>query len=267
MEESMDLQLKGKSALVTGASRGLGFATALCLAQEGVRVMINARQAVPLEQARQSIAKETGASVFALAGDLQDSAFPAALVQESIKALGGLDLLFVNAGGPASGLFETLDDATWQKSVDLTLMSAVRLIRAALPALKQSSAASVVTMTSYSIKQPIPNLLLSNSLRAAVIGLTKSLSFELADTGIRFNSILPGWTETERVQEIMAFRAKQNQTSIAEEMQKIIKDIPLGRMAQPQEFARAAVFLASPAASYIQGTTLTVDGGITKSTF
>ncbi len=146
-------------------------------------------------------------------------------------------------------------------------MSHVRLIRAALPHLRKSSAASVLTITSYTVKQPAPNLVLSNSVRAATVGLTKSLAMELGKENIRFNSILPGWTATERVQELMAFRAKSNNTTAEEEVAKQTAEISLGRMARPEEFANAAVFLVSPAASYIHGVALAVDGGIIKGTF
>jgi 3-oxoacyl-[acyl-carrier protein] reductase len=180
--------------------------------------------------------------------------------------MGGLDLLVTNAGGPPAGKFDSFDDAAWQKGIDLSLMSHVRMIRAALPYLRNSPVASVLTITSYSVKQPIPNLVLSNSVRAATVGLTKTLALELGSEGIRFNSILPGWTETERVHELMKARAEMNNTSIDEEIRKQAEDSPIGRMAKPEEFANAAVFLLSPAASYITGVMLTVDGGMYKGT-
>ncbi|PIZ26421.1 MAG: 3-oxoacyl-ACP reductase, partial [Chloroflexi bacterium CG_4_10_14_0_8_um_filter_57_5] len=186
--------------------------------------------------------------------------------QQTMQAFGGLDILITNAGGPPAGAFESFDEAAWQKAIDLSLMSHVRLIRAALPDLRKSSAASVLTMTSYSVKQPLPNLVLSNSIRAATVGLTKTLALELGRDGIRFNSILPAWTETERVYELMSFRAKQNGTTVEEEIAKQSKDSPLGRMGRPEEFANAAMFLVSPAASYITGVMLTVDGGMYKGT-
>lgn len=146
-------------------------------------------------------------------------------------------------------------------------MSHVRLIRAALPVLRKSSTPSVLTVASYTVKQPVLNLVLSNSIRAATVGLTKSLALELGKENIRFNSILPGWTETERVLELMTFRAKNNNTTLDEERARQTAEIPLGRMGQPQEFANAAVFLVSPAASFIHGVALAVDGGILKGTF
>jgi len=262
----MDLKLDGKRALVTGASRGLGFATARGLAHEGVRLAINSRSQAKINQAVESLSLETGRPVIGLTGDLSNPDVPAQIVAQAAEALGGLDILVTNAGGPPAGAFDSFDEAAWQKAIDLSLLSHVRLIRAALPHLKKSAAASVLTVTSYSVKQPIPNLVLSNSIRAATVGLTKSLALELGPAGIRFNSILPGWTETERVTELMSFRAKQNGTTIEEEIAKQSKDSPLGRMGRPEEFANAAVFLVSPAAGYITGVMLTVDGGMYKGT-
>lgn len=262
----MDLGLKGKRALVTGASRGLGYATALALAKEGCRVAINSRDESKVKAAAEKIASGTGTQVIGLAGDLSDPSIPEKLVTQTVEAFGGLDLLFTNAGGPPPGAFETHDEAAWQKAIDLSLMSHVRLIRAALPYLRKSDAASVLTVTSMSVKQPIVNLVLSNSVRAATVGLTKTLAIELGSDGIRFNSILPGWTETERVIELMTARATTNKTTVQEEVAKQSTESPLGRMGRPEEFANTAVFLLSPAASYITGVMLNVDGGMYKGT-
>jgi len=262
----MDLQLKHLRVLVTGASRGLGYATALGLAREGAQVAINSRNAVSAQKAALSIAQETGAITVGIAGDVTEASEPARLIELAAETLGGLDILITNASGPPSGKFESFDDATWQKAIDLSLMSHVRLIRAALPHLRQSRSPSVLTITSYSVKQPIPNLVLSNSIRAATVGLTKTLALELGVEGIRFNSILPGWTETERVTELMQYRAQTNGTSVEEEIARQSQESPFKRMARPQEFANAAVFLVSPAASYITGVMLTVDGGMYKGT-
>ena len=262
----MDLGLKGKIALLTGASSGLGFATAQTLAAEGVRLAINSRNAEKLEKARAELA-ETGAEVFTLPGDLSDPATPASLVKATLAAYGGLDLLFTNAGGPPPLRFEDVDDAAWQSAVELAFLSHARLIRAALPALRQSETPAVLTVTSVSVKQPIPALVLSNSVRAATVGLTKTLALELGEEGIRFNSILPSWTQTERVEQLLADRAQRNGTTRAQEIEKQNQQSALGRMATPQEFANAAAFLLSPAASYITGVMLTVDGGSYKGTF
>jgi len=262
----MDLHLNDKRAFITGSSRGLGYATALALAKEGSRLAINSRDQARVSAAAAKISAETGEEVFGLVGDLADPAVPERLVNEAVNRLGSLDILVTNAGGPPSGEFESFDEADWQKAVDLSLMSHVRLIKAALPHLRQSKAASVLTITSYSVKQPIPNLVLSNSIRAATVGLTKSLALELGRDGIRFNSILPGWTNTERVLELMTFRAKKNGTTVEYEIDNQSKDSPLGRMGTPEEFANAAIFLVSTAASYITGVMLTVDGGMYKGT-
>jgi len=234
----MDLHLKELRALVTGSSRGLGYAVAFALAQEGCRVAINGREEAKVSATARRLAAETGAQVIALAGDVSDPDVPERLVGESARALGGLDILITNAGGPPAGAFESFNEAAWQKAIDLSLLSHVRLIRAALPHLKQSKFASVLTVTSYSVKQPIPNLVLSNSIRAATAGLTKSLALELGMAGIRFNSILPGWTETERVYELMKSRAALNHTTLEEEIANQSRESPLGRMGQPEEFAK-----------------------------
>ena len=262
----MDLQLNGKRALVLGASRGLGFATARGLALEGVQLAINSRYRENIESAARRLSIEVGESVIPIPGDLSDPTSPTEVTQSAVKTLGGLDILLRNSGGPPAGDFESFHDEDWSKAVDLNLLSHVRSIRAALPHLRKSESASVLTITSYSVKQPIPHLVLSNTIRAATVGLTKTLALELGADGIRFNSILPGWTKTERVYELMTHRAKMNGTTIEEEFSKQAKESPFERMAEPEEFANAAVFLVSPAASYITGVMLTIDGGMYKGT-
>jgi 3-oxoacyl-[acyl-carrier protein] reductase len=262
----MDLGLKDKKALVTGASRGLGYAVAETLSGEGCLVAINGRTSEKINASAERLSGQTHGKVIGLAGDVTLPNVPAELVKEAVEKLGGVDILVCNAGGPPPGAFESFDEATWQKAIDLSFMSHVRLIKAALPYLRNSDAASVLTVTSYSVKQPIPNLVLSNSIRAATIGLTKSLALELGREGIRFNSILPAWTNTERVGVLMEARAKTNRTTIEVEIARQSQESALGRMASPQEFANAAVFLISPAASYITGVMLTVDGGMYKGT-
>ena len=260
----MDLQLKDKRVLITGSSRGLGYATALGLAHEGCRVAINSRDTARVSSAAEAIRAETGSQVIGLVDDVTDPNAPARLVGQTANLFGGLDILITNAGGPPAGAFESFDEAAWEKAIDLSLMSHVRLIKAALPYLRQSGAASVLTITSLSVKQPIANLVLSNSIRAATVGLTKSLALELGSEGIRFNSILPAWTETERVHDLMKARAAQNKTSLEEELARQSKESPLGRLGTPAEFAAAAVFLVSPVASYLTGVMLSVDGGMYK---
>lgn len=262
----MDLKLKNKRALVTGSSRGLGYATALALAREGCKVAINSRDEAKIKSIAEKTSKETGTQVIGLAGDVSLPDAPEKLVKQTVETFGGLDILITNAGGPPPGSIDSLDEVAWQKGVDLCLMVHVRLIKAALPYLRKSDTPSVLTVTSMSVKQPIANLLLSNSVRAATVGLTKSLAIELGREGIRFNSILPGWTNTERVTELMTARATANKSTVEEETRKQSEQSPLGRMGQPEEFANAAAFLVSPAASYITGVMLNVDGGMYKGT-
>lgn len=257
----MDLNLHNKIALVTGASRGLGYATAELLAQEGAKVALNGRNPEALEKACQKIKSFTGIPPLPIPGDVSNPEIAETLVKKVVDEWGGLDILITNAGGPPAGKFETFGIEDWQNAVHLNFFSAVFLIRAALPYLRKSSSAAVLTITSISVKQPIEGLVLSNSVRAATVGLTKSLALELGKEGIRFNSILPGWTATERVEQLLQHRARSNDTSVEEERQKIASQTALGRMAQPSEFARVAVFLVSPAASYITGSMIAVDGG------
>ncbi len=262
----MDLGLKNKRALVTGSSRGLGYATALALAKEGCKVAINGRDEAKIKAVAEKMSKETGAQVIGLAGDVSLADVPERLIQQTEDAFDGLDILVTNAGGPPPGSIDTLDEAAWQKGLDMCLMFHVRLIKSALPFLRKSDSASILTVTSMTVKQPIANLLLSNSIRAAAIGLTKSLALDLGGEGIRVNSILPGWTETERVTELMTARATANKSTVEDETRKQAAQSPFGRLGQPEEFANAAAFLVSPAASYITGVMLNVDGGMYKGT-
>lgn len=263
----MDLGLKDKCAFVAGSSRGLGYTTALILAREGCRVALNSRDEAKVKAAAEVIATGTGTPAYGVAGDVSEPYAAEMLIQSAVDSLGGLDILVTNAGGPPAGSFEVFDEEAWQKAVDTSFMSHVRLIRAALPHLRKSDTPSVLAITSFTVKQPAPNLVLSNSVRAATVGLSKSLAVELGKDGIRFNSVLPGWTITERVQHLMEFRAENNKTTVEEEIARQITDIPLGRMAQPEEIARVIVFLVSPAASYVNGSMISVDGGLVKGLF
>jgi len=262
----MNFQLSGKKALVTGASKGLGFSTARELALEGCSVAISSRNSENLSAAARKIAEETKSKIVAIPGDITDPTFAPELIRKSVGNMGGLDLLVTNAGGPPAGKFESFDDDSWQQAIELSFFSHVRLIREALSPLRSSEAPSVLTVTSITVKEPLPNLILSNSVRMATAGLTKSLAKELGPEGIRFNSILPGWTVTERVQDLINHRAAANGTDPGVEFQKQAAVIPLGRMGTTQEFANAAVFLLSPAASYITGVMLQVDGGLYSGT-
>ena len=256
----MDLGLRDKIALVTASSAGLGFATAWELVQEGAKVMICGRSPERLAEALQKLETIGGTErVRGRVADVTQQSEVEALVQDVVAQFGGLDILVTNAGGPPAGSFVSIGLDTWEQAMQLTLMSNVRLIKTALPYLQQSAAASILTITSVSAKQPMAGLLLSNVLRPAVLGLTKTLSQELAP--IRVNSILPGWTETERVMSLLTYRSEQNHTTIDQEREARASSIPLKRIGQPEEFGKVAAFMVSAAASYLNGVMLQVDGG------
>ncbi len=263
----MDLRLRNKVVLVTAASRGLGAASARRFAEEGARVAVTARNAEKLSTLAQLLAKETGAEVLPIVGDVTKPEDVTRMVQVTMGRWGQLDILVTNAGGPAAGRFLDLKIEQWEAAVQLSLMSVVRLCYAALPHMLKNDPpqrGSIVAITSLSVKQPVDNLMLSNSVRMAVIGLLKTLSTELGPQGIRVNAIAPGWTRTERVEELMAARAKANGTTPEEELKKQAAAIPFGRVGEADEFADALVWLASPRASYVHGIVLPVDGGTIK---
>ncbi len=257
----MDLGLAHQVALVTAASRGLGAAVARRFAQEGARVVLCARDEDRLSATVADIKMSTGAEILGIQADVTAPDDTDALVAQVIETFGQIDHLIVNAGGPPAGEFASFQPKDWEKAAQLTLMSAVRLCYAVVPHMKRQGSGSIVFITSVSVKQPLDNLILSNSIRMAIIGLMKSLSQELGPAGIRVNAVAPGWTLTERVTELLSARAKASVTTPEAEAAKIVAETPLGRMGQPKEFANATVFLASPAASYITGVTLPIDGG------
>ncbi len=261
----MNLNLENKIAFVAASSEGLGFATALELAREKARVILSGRSLERLQLAKNKILNEVpDAQCEITVFDLRNEDDIKKAIQDCVQKFGGLDILITNAAGPKAGQFSDLAISQWQDAFQITLMSAVHLIYASLPYLKQSQSASILTITSTSAKQPIPGLFLSNVFRPAVLGLTKSLSNDLAAYKIRVNSILPGWTATERSKQLLNYYSETNHVSIEKEIERIASDIPLGRIAEPAEFAKVAAFLVSPAASYITGVMLQVDGGRTR---
>ena len=260
----MDLMLKNKVVLVTAASRGLGYATARVLAQEGAHIVMCSRDAEAINAAGDCLAAETGATVLPIPANVVHAADVARLVKQTRLRFGRIDALFINAGGPLTGRFVNFTPADWDDAMQLTVQSAVRLCYAVVPVMRKQGAGSILANTSVTVKHPLDNLILSNSLRLAVVGLMKSLSIELGPDNIRVNAIAPGWTRTERVDEILRARMEQNTTTMDAEAAGIAASVPLRRMAAPVEFGRAAAFLLSPAASYITGTTLLVDGGMAK---
>ncbi len=263
----MDLGLTNKIAFITGSSRGLGFACAEVLLGEHATVIINSRSEQNLNLAREKLEISTKKSPTIFVGDVIDPDFATNAATFIGNNFGKLDILITNAGGPPPGTIESLSDQQWQEAIELSFLCHMRLIRAHLPLLRKSNYPSILTITSSSVKQPIENLVLSNSIRAATIGLTKTLALELGNENIRVNSILPGSTNTERLATLFENRSVLNNTTPQIERKEQESKIALGRVAEPQEFARVAVFLASPAASYLTGVMLSVDGGAVKGVF
>jgi 3-oxoacyl-[acyl-carrier protein] reductase len=240
----------------------LGQAIALRLAQEGAHVAICARGEARLAEAASEIEAATGRQILALPADVSNPEAVDALVKATVERFERIDVLVINAGGPPPGQFLDLTPKDWEAATRLTLMSAIHLCYAVAPLMKRQRSGAILAMTSITVKQPLPNLVLSNSLRLGVTGLVKTLADELAPFGIRVNSICPGWTRTARVDQLLHDRAERNSTTPDEEAAKIGAAIPMGRMGAPEEFATAAAFLVSPAASYITGVSLLVDGGM-----
>jgi len=252
----MDLGLKDKVAFIAASSQGLGKAAALELAQEGAKVIINGRNKINLESAKQEIKRQTGQEVLALAGDLSDSIQREQIVNDALQTYNTIDILVTNTGGPPSGKFETFDEQHWDNAYRNLLAATVSLIKAFLPAMKQKQWGRIIAITSQAVKQPVNNLVLSNSVRASVVGLVKTLSNELGSYNITVNNIMPGYTETERLKKLI-----ENDASFSSAK----SEIPLGRFGRPEEFAAAVAFLASERAGFITGVSLAVDGGWIKS--
>ena len=255
----METGLRGRRALVTAASKGLGFASARALATEGCRIVISSSNAQNLEAATQTLNKE-GHEVQGRVADIRKSDQCAELIDWAAKTLGGLDVLVNNTRGPIFGTVQDLDDAAWRDAFDLVLMSAIRLSRAALPSLRRDGGGAIVNLTSIAAHQPIDNLVLSNALRPAVVAMGKTLAKEAAPE-VRVNSILTGRFETDRIIEENRHQASKLGVNVEEIRARSFRQIPLGRYGRPDELAAAVVFLAGDASSFITGTTLSVDGG------
>jgi len=263
----MDLGLKDKVVVVAAASQGLGLATAKLFGAEGARVAICGRDAGRLASAADAIRAAGGEQVLTVVADVSRTEEARHFVEATADHFGRVDVLVINAGGPPGGEFLDLDEAAWRRGVDLTLMSAVSLCRAAVPHMQQAGGGRIIAITSVSVKQPIRNLTLSNSIRAAVAGLMKTLSIELAPYNILVNSVMPGWTRTDRVGELLRGRAEKGGVSSEAVEQEIVGDIPLKRLGQPDELAAVVVFLASERASYVTGVAIPVDGGSVRTPF
>ncbi len=257
----MDLGLTGKVAIVTAASRGLGRAVAFALAREGADVTIAARDPARLETTAQEIRQATGRTVLAVPADVSRAEDIDRIIAQTVERFGRINILVTNSGGPPAGTFFDFADADWQRAFELLVLSAVRLIRGVVPYMRQQGGGRIVTITALAAKQPLDNLILSNSLRAAVVGLMKSLANELARDNILLNNVMPGRIYTERVQQLDAIRAQREGRSLEEVARLAEAQIPLGRSGRPEEFANVVAFLCSEAASYLTGVSIPVDGG------
>jgi 3-oxoacyl-[acyl-carrier protein] reductase len=261
----MDFGLKGKVAMVAGASRGLGYAVARGLAREGALVSMGARDEARIADAGRQIAAETYLDTLATPVDVRSADSLAAWHAKTVGKWGGVDLLFVNAGGPPAGTALSFDDAAWQGAFELLVLSAIRMVRLAVPSMRARGGGAIVVSTSSAVREPIPNLALSNIVRSSVAAMAKTLANELAGDNIRVNHLLPGRIDTDRVKELDAIRSKATGASADDIRAGYAKSIPLGRYGAPDEYANAAVFLFSDAARYITGASLQVDGGSMKS--
>ncbi len=263
----MDLGIKNKVALVAASSRGLGKAIAFQLSREGTKVVICARNKERLVKTRDEIAAETGGVVRAFVADVKDKKQVSKMVEQTVKELGTIEILVSNAGGPPSG---TADDFTlndYQDALELNLLSTINLCYEVIHFMKKQKWGRVINMVSVAAKQPIDSLILSNTARAGVLGFSKSLSSQVASYGITVNSICPGYTKTERVEELAKSFEETGKGAVKDFYKNIQKNIPAGRLGTPEEIAHAVAFLASAGAGYITGVALQVDGGYTKGLF
>jgi len=254
----MELGLKNKVAFVAASSQGLGKSVALELAREGANIIICGRNKQQLEKTKEEIEELTNKELLALSGDLSVAVEREHITKSALQAHSIIDILVTNTGGPPAGKIEEFKQEDWDKAYNQLLVSAVGLINAFLPGMKQQRWGRIISITSMAVKQPVNNLILSNSVRASVVGLIKTLSNELGMYNITVNNVMPGYTETARLKELI-----ENNPSFASAK----TEIPLGRFGKPEEFAAAVAFLASERASYITGVSLAVDGGWIKGMF
>jgi 3-oxoacyl-[acyl-carrier protein] reductase len=263
----VDLGLQGKIALVAAASRGLGRAVAEELAREGARLVIAARTEGPLRETQRALEDLSGHSVLAMPTDLSDPEATVRLVRRGIDEFGRIDVLVTNAGGPPAGPFESHAPEVWNTSIAQNFQSVLNLTREVLPGMKERRWGRIVNITSIAVKQPVDNLIISNSVRAAVTGFARTLANEVASFGITVNNVLPGYTRTQRVEELAERAAAVDGLGPEAIMERWESQIPARRIGEPSEFAAAVAFLASERASYITGVSLPVDGGWIKALY
>ncbi|HDQ45765.1 MAG TPA: SDR family oxidoreductase [bacterium] len=260
----MDLGLKNKVALVAASSRGLGRAVAWGLAREGTKLVICSRNKKVLEKTADEILLQTGVTVFPLAMDLTNRKQIDWLMEETLDLFGRVDILITNNGGPPAGRFEDIDENDWRSAVQTTLMSAVRLSKAVLPGMRKQKWGRIIHLASITVKQPIPDLFLSNVLRPAVAALAKCQALDYARDNILVNAVCPGYIMTERVHQMLKEREKETGRTSDEVLSDLVTDIPLERIGTPEELANLVVFLASEKAGYMTGGCILADGGLYK---
>lgn len=261
----MDLNLKGKAVFIAASSRGLGKASALELAKEGANVMLSGRNEEELKVAKAELQQVATGKVEYVVCDITKPEQLKAAVHQTAVLFGTIDILINNAGGPPAGTFDKFTDEDWTKAFELTLLSYIRLIREVLPYMKKSNSGRIINLTSSSVKQPIPGLLISNTFRLGVMGMAKTLSMELAAFNILVHTVAPGRIATDRVRALDEIKADQMGVPIEQVEADSKKAIPLGRYGRPEEFGKVVAFLSSEAASYMTGSTVLVDGGMIKS--
>ncbi len=257
----MLLGLQDRVAVVMGGSSGLGLAVARELCRQQARVVIAARSEGALQEAAEEVRRETGGQILAVPADATQAEAVQRLVEETLERWGRVDIALANSGGPPSGSFESVSIEQFEHAVQLNLLSTVYLAKAVTPHMKQNRWGRFIALTSLTVKQPLRGMVLSNTARAGVVGLVKSMATELAPFNVLCNVVAPGWTRTARVEELVAQRADREGRQPEEILREIEDGIPMGRMGRPEELADLVVFLASERASYITGTTIQVDGG------
>ncbi|KEA62092.1 3-oxoacyl-[acyl-carrier protein] reductase [Marinobacterium lacunae] len=260
----MDLNLKGQVVMIAAASKGMGYATALECAREGAIVSMASRDKQAIESAAETIRQQTGATVKAYTFDAGDAQSIKQWAEDTLRDLGPVKGLLVNAGGPPTGQFDSFDDDDWQSAFELTLMSSVRMIRAVLPSMRASGGGSILAITSSSVKEPIDILILSNVMRSGVTSLIKSLSQQLGPDNIRLNTLIPGKIDTDRLRGTNQAQASKRGVSVEEHNAQMAAQLPMRRFGDADEVGKACAFLLSDAASYITGVSLAVDGGLIK---